>query len=1121
MKHLLTATLLLSVGCDSPAIAPVAEIRGAQYLTFRCVQPGAEGTLEGLPLDGCGCSERTMTGFRRMGRVECTCTEVKDGALVDVDRVRSAGGEPMRGEDGDWVSADGSTEPSVECDPAGTGNVRGYVAAVDRGEVAVLDVDEDHEVIDVDDRIPGITSVFVDDLVTDIGSHPDGDFVFTVDSTTGRLTVIREETVLPSETTDLNVSPLGQLVVWPPVERPAPTPSAQATAFITLPTQGAVLAVDLDALGAGADDVVVETYLMPGHANPGAVTIDPDGSKLFVAHAGASKVSVFEVGVPVPVALVDLVRRQPCADGYLVRVLDPEEDDSCADGIDNDLDGSVDADDSGCRDEGSEATVPGCAKLPECFDGVDNDADGLVDAADDDCVADRDWEGEVPECADGVDNDGDGLADRADDGCTNEADRVEGTAREGVGDCEDGADNDGDGLVDDQDPGCREGFSGHLRYDFEQRTECAPPVAERGEEPTDDDADGAADHPADPDCYAAADRSEASAGVEVGPAQLVAARVELADGPHAFLYVVDALGSLLRIDIGELETCVRDGGAGCAPFRRVSRMRLDSSVLRLALRNPDSDEASLLVADANGALRSIGITARVPLITDTGHAVFARINYLEDDTLGFYYVLDGVAMSLPELTDLDFRDAREVLFNGVTVLQPPEDADLVSLEIDASVVSTAGTVPLDVVRNRSSAVYARGLADPRVFQADARALLHEELNVLTFAQARTPRVGSAPTFNVRGSGGRHDVTRNPSFCQRPHAVAGLAADEQPEPVESPCIPVGFDATGQPEDVDAAEIRTAVRVSPYEGIAVPGEQPLTRPDVFTLAYEGEIPRSESRTGQYGGLNDDGWALLDYDVDYCRLGVEEGDVLLVDFFVPEAASGSALSEEELLSRCARFELTNATADPTVNREPLRWVVRSRTAHRLELVRDTRLDYNPQLQQDDRTPLPRLASPPASPPPECAAELISYRIRAGHDQWLLSGRVHGYRHPWVNREGQCEAHPTYVADRRVGRARLGEPFESEVFNFTLGALAESETTEGVPANRLPYMVDVAFEWDFFNGRLTRRLSEVIVQPGEMRWLPSDDHLYVVDGAAATVAEIAGLDALIQSMQLVRRIR
>ncbi len=83
--------------------------------------------------------------------------------------------------------------------------------------------------------------------------------------------------------------------------------------------------------------------------------------------------------------------------------------------------------------------------IPEiCNDGVDNDLDGLVDAADPDCAPTP-----TPEiCNDGVDNDLDGLVDPYDPDCAppTPTDEV----------CDDGVDNDLDGLVDAYDPDCKE-----------------------------------------------------------------------------------------------------------------------------------------------------------------------------------------------------------------------------------------------------------------------------------------------------------------------------------------------------------------------------------------------------------------------------------------------------------------------------------------------------------------------------------------------------------------------------------------------------------------------------------------------------------------------------------------
>jgi len=77
----------------------------------------------------------------------------------------------------------------------------------------------------------------------------------------------------------------------------------------------------------------------------------------------------------------------------------------CTDGLDNDLDGLVDCDDTVDCPTG----VAPC--IEDCADGIDNDADGLVDCADAiDCGALAQCN-ESLNCSDGLDNDVDGLAD--------------------------------------------------------------------------------------------------------------------------------------------------------------------------------------------------------------------------------------------------------------------------------------------------------------------------------------------------------------------------------------------------------------------------------------------------------------------------------------------------------------------------------------------------------------------------------------------------------------------------------------------------------------------------------------------------------------------------------------
>jgi hypothetical protein len=120
----------------------------------------------------------------------------------------------------------------------------------------------------------------------------------------------------------------------------------------------------------------------------------------------------------------------------------------------------------------------------QCADKIDNDGDGLIDAADPQCHTDGNAgnpgsynpggtseAGSGAQCADGKDNDGDGLVDGADPGCHTDGDATNpdsysasdnsegegGTGSGGSGNgvqCADGKDNDGDGLIDANDPGC-------------------------------------------------------------------------------------------------------------------------------------------------------------------------------------------------------------------------------------------------------------------------------------------------------------------------------------------------------------------------------------------------------------------------------------------------------------------------------------------------------------------------------------------------------------------------------------------------------------------------------------------------------------------------------------------
>ena len=93
-----------------------------------------------------------------------------------------------------------------------------------------------------------------------------------------------------------------------------------------------------------------------------------------------------------------------------------------------------------------------------CNDGLDNDGNGLIDAEDPSCFRADMNEGDVfPDlpCMDGVDNDGNGLIDALDPGCHGPGDLDESPALVLSPDtCSDGIDNDNDGLIDADDPDC-------------------------------------------------------------------------------------------------------------------------------------------------------------------------------------------------------------------------------------------------------------------------------------------------------------------------------------------------------------------------------------------------------------------------------------------------------------------------------------------------------------------------------------------------------------------------------------------------------------------------------------------------------------------------------------------
>ncbi len=178
----------------------------------------------------------------------------------------------------------------------------------------------------------------------------------------------------------------------------------------------------------------------------------------------------------------------------------------CSDGVDNDEDGFLDADDVGCEDDDDEdERDPGLEDpIPACWNEIDDDDDGAIDYPfDPGCAAkgglDEEDPPELPACANGENDDEDERIDWPDDGgCHAKGDDDEVNQR--PGECGNRVDDDMDGLADfPADPGCHS--AGDLsEADDERRPACA--------DERDNDRDGLVDYPFDPGCVAAGHRDE-------------------------------------------------------------------------------------------------------------------------------------------------------------------------------------------------------------------------------------------------------------------------------------------------------------------------------------------------------------------------------------------------------------------------------------------------------------------------------------------------------------------------------------------------------------------------------------------------------------------------------------
>jgi hypothetical protein len=177
----------------------------------------------------------------------------------------------------------------------------------------------------------------------------------------------------------------------------------------------------------------------------------------------------------------------------------------CSDGLDNDSDQRIDAQDPGCHSDGNPynmaSYVPadateGTPANSQCNDAYDDDHDGLTDYPAD------------PDCVNAMDNSESGTSGSSSSSSSSSTSSSS-SSSSGTGLCSDGLDNDQDTRIDMQDPGCHSdgnpyNAASYVPADMTEGT----PANSQCNDGYDDDHDGVVDYPADPDCSDAMDNSE-------------------------------------------------------------------------------------------------------------------------------------------------------------------------------------------------------------------------------------------------------------------------------------------------------------------------------------------------------------------------------------------------------------------------------------------------------------------------------------------------------------------------------------------------------------------------------------------------------------------------------------
>ncbi len=266
-------------------------------------------------------------------------------------------------------------------------------------------------------------------------------------------------------------------------------------------------------------------------------------------------------------------------------------------------------------------------------------------------------------------------------------------------------------------------------------------------------------------------------------------------------------------------------------------------------------------------------------------------------------------------------------------------------------------------------------------------------------------------------------------------------------------------------------------SVYYGIVPAAARADVRSETWTLEYEGLLPKSR---GQRGALDAASGSLIDPSADFCELGVEAGDRLV-------------LRLPEVEPDCA----------PLLGRD---WEVP------IEAVSRDRLTVT----LDALAPADGVA--PAKPPVlagACGRSGLRYEVRSSGSFLVTGGRT-GLLHPWTSQAGRCvarpDADPLFAARAKVARPvdplveldacpALGDAvaFEAETFqnpSFQLTLYPGCERLESLKYRPVAPERDVRWRFRITGGVQPRWIATGGL-PEEMVWVDEISSLFFADPA------------------------